>query len=234
MRLFFTIVFLASTVSADAGGFGRRRSSCANGQCGMPQQYIQYGHPVQAPPITPQAPPITALPAPVPPQAPSTESKPVQTAQAPVQAPVAAVTGAMIVTNQPVGALPAPVPGVTLVQAQVVTATWQGSDDALDEVNTKRQQRGLRLLAKCPLLTQAAAACSKFRAARRIEGHVGGGGGDFTFIPAGGQASSAGCAAMEDSWGWQSCCWDEPQYTVAGAAWARGPDGQRYMHIFVR
>jgi len=36
-----------------------------------------------------------------------------------------------------------------------------------------------------------------------------------------------------DGWGWGSCCTYE-RWVYAGAAWCIGPDGQRYMHLFVR
>jgi hypothetical protein len=61
-------------------------------------------------------------------------------------------------------------------------------------------------------------------------GHTG---NDFQFLPSGSYASSAGCAAYPASYGWMSCdVYDN--YTYAGAAWAMGGDGKRYMHIFVR
>lgn len=105
-----------------------------------------------------------------------------------------------------------------------------GSDDALDEVNAERASRGLRPFIKDPLLTQAALACAKERAARHIHGHLA---RDFDHLPPGGQASAAGCGALEDFWGWGTCCTYD-SYTYAGAAWVRGSDGRRYMHLFVR
>ncbi len=104
------------------------------------------------------------------------------------------------------------------------------SKDALKEVNEARARKGLRPLQPDPLLNQAAYACAQQRAARGIHGHLPE--SDFSYLPAGGQAAAAGCAALEPSWGWQSCAWDGP-YTYGGAAWvSRG--GLRFMHCFVR
>lgn len=108
--------------------------------------------------------------------------------------------------------------------------------DALGEVNKSRAARGLQPLKHDPLLTQAAYKAAQLRAASHIHGHLPdlSNGGDFGCLPSGGKATAAGCGALEPSWGWQSCCWDEPQFTVGGAAWVMGNDGRRYMHIFVR
>lgn len=111
------------------------------------------------------------------------------------------------------------------------SSTTAGSDDALDEVNAYRAKRGLPPFQRDPLLTQAALACAKQRAARGIHGHLPE--SDFSYLPAGGNATAAGCGALEDSWGWGTCCMDE-NYAYAGAAWVRGSDGRRYMHLFVR
>ena len=79
-------------------------------------------------------------------------------------------------------------------------------------------------------LTQAAQACAQFRAERLIAGHTS---IVFAFLPAGAQASAGGCAAWEPTMGWGSCCTYEG-YSTAGAAYAVGRDGKRYMHLFVR
>jgi hypothetical protein len=71
------------------------------------------------------------------------------------------------------------------------------------------------------------------RARFRIAGHVTGGMGDFAFLPAGTRADSAGAGALEPSWGWGTCCTYEG-YEAAGAAFAWGADGKRYMSLFVR
>lgn len=105
--------------------------------------------------------------------------------------------------------------------------------DALAEVNAKRAARGLRSLLPDPGLTQAARACAAFRAEHGLFGHISGGAGDFQFLPPGARADSAGCAAYPDSFGWMSCCVYE-QATYGGAAWVRGADGKRYMHLFIR
>ena len=113
------------------------------------------------------------------------------------------------------------------VSTTASTATWA---EALDEVNAARAARGLRPFVRDQYLTLAAASCAEFRAARLIEGHTA---NDFAAVPAGGYATSSGCAAWEPGWGWGSCCTYEG-YTYAGAAYAMGRDGRRYMHLFVR
>lgn len=102
--------------------------------------------------------------------------------------------------------------------------------DALEEVNKARASRGLPPFKHDAKLTQAALACARERASRGIHGHLE---SDFVHLPAGVSTNgvAAGCAALEPSWGWQSCCWDDPQYTTAGAAWVMS-GGLRYMHIF--
>ncbi len=102
--------------------------------------------------------------------------------------------------------------------------------DDLDEVNGKRMARGLQPLIRDDGLTAAAASAAQFRAANRIAGHTA---NDFAYLPGGSHATSAGCGALDLSWGWQSCCWDG-NYTYAGASSVMGADGLRYMHIFVR
>lgn len=103
--------------------------------------------------------------------------------------------------------------------------------DALAEVNAKRAERGLPPFKHDAQLTQAALACARERASRGIHGHLE---SDFVHLPAGVSTNgvAAGCAALEPSWGWQSCCWDDPGYSTAGAAWVES-GGLRYMHIFV-
>lgn len=110
-----------------------------------------------------------------------------------------------------------------------IAAALPKQHDALDEVNAKRVARGLHPFIKDSGLTIAAINCAKHRAANRIAGHS----NDFSFVPSGSVATAAGCGAMDASWGWQSCCWEE-NYTYAGAAVVIGDDGNRYMHIFVR
>ena len=108
------------------------------------------------------------------------------------------------------------------------TATKTG--DALAEVNAARAKRGLRPFLPDPLLDQAARTCATIRSANRIAGHLS---NDFAHLPSGASATSAGCGALEPSWGWGTCCTYE-NYTYAGAAWMMGADGKRYMHLFVR
>jgi hypothetical protein len=122
-------------------------------------------------------------------------------------------------------------PVVSSAPASVeATSHLKGSDDALAEVNEARAKLGLRAFVRDPLLTKAALLCAQQRAARNIHGHLPE--SDFTYLhQVGGQASAAGCGALDPSWGWQSCCWQE-NWTRAGAAWVMGPDNRRFMHIF--
>lgn len=103
-------------------------------------------------------------------------------------------------------------------------------EDALDEVNKKRADLGLKPFIKDKLLTEGALNCAKERAKFGIHGHLS---SDFDWLPSGANATAAGCGALEPSWGWGTCCYTE-NYTYAGAAWVMGNDGRRYMHIFVR
>lgn len=109
-------------------------------------------------------------------------------------------------------------------------------DDALAEVNAKRATRGLPPFARDEALTVAARAAARHRAERLIFGHVADTNlGDFRFLPPGTSTTgvAGGCAAYEPRYGWMSCCtWDNAR--SAGAAWAPGADGKRYMHLFVR
>lgn len=115
--------------------------------------------------------------------------------------------------------------------AAVTTASATAhQDDALAEVNAERAKRGLRPFLPDPLLNQAARMCASIRASKRIEGHLP---NDFSYLPSGTSARSAGCGALEPSWGWGTCCTYD-NYTYAGAAWVMGADGKRYMHLFVR
>jgi hypothetical protein len=102
--------------------------------------------------------------------------------------------------------------------------------DALDEVNASRASHGLRPFIRDEGLSVAARSAADFRAANLMEGHTS---NDFSFVPSGSSATSAGCAAWGPSWGWGSCCTHD-NYTYAGAAWAMGRDGRRYMHLYVR
>ena len=116
-----------------------------------------------------------------------------------------------------------------LAIASMTAISWAG-EDALAEVNAARATRGLRPFIKDGALTVGAIKVADFRAARLIPGHTN---NDFAGLPAGSSAAAAGCAAWEPSWGWGACCTYD-NYTYAGAAWAMGRDGRRYMHLFVR
>jgi uncharacterized protein YkwD len=121
-------------------------------------------------------------------------------------------------------------PATTDIQAAIGSLNNVGSAEALDEVNATRAARGLRPYVRDANLTSAATVCAEFRAARLIAGHTA---NDFAALPPGTTAASAGCAAWEPEFGWGSCCTFEG-YTYAGAAYATGRDGRRYMHLFVR
>jgi hypothetical protein len=103
------------------------------------------------------------------------------------------------------------------------------AEDALDEVNKARAARGLPAFNRDTGLTAGAKSAADFRAARLIQGHTS---NDFGHLPRGAQATAAGCAAWDGN-DWGACCTYE-RWTYAGAAWARGKDGRRYMHLFVR
>ena len=102
--------------------------------------------------------------------------------------------------------------------------------DALAEVNAARAMRGLPPYLRDEGLTVGALTVARFRAANGIGGHTG---NDFAGLPAGVGASAAGCAAWPVGLGWGACTTYE-RWTYAGAAWAIGADGRRYMHLFVR
>jgi hypothetical protein len=123
-------------------------------------------------------------------------------------------------------------PAVTTVgYSATPVSTAGGSDgDGLAEVNAKRAACGLRPFVRDEGLTQAARSCAQYRAAYGLFGHTA---NDFSFVPAGTCATSAGCAAYPAADGWLSCCMYD-NYTYAGASWVTGRDGRRYMHLFVR
>ena len=108
--------------------------------------------------------------------------------------------------------------------------SYAEAKDALDEVNAARNARGLPPFVKDVDLTSGALNLAQFRAERLIQGHTS---NDFKGLPIGTTATAAGCAAWEPDSGWGSCCTYD-NYQFAGAAWAMGKDGIRYMHLFVR
>lgn len=115
--------------------------------------------------------------------------------------------------------------------ATTTTATTPATGgDALGEVNALRAARGLPPYLPDPNLTAGAMAAAQARAARGLFGHTA---NDFQFLPPGTSAAAAGCAAYHDSYGWMSCAVYD-RYRYAGAAWVRGADGRRFMHLFVR
>lgn len=133
------------------------------------------------------------------------------------------------------------------VQAQrsrVNTGGWQPSTgpvytgpsaatpakESLAEVNRERARRGLRPFIFDAGLTQGALNLASFRANVLCGGHAR---SDFAGLPAGAHAAAGGCGALAPSWGWGTCATYD-NYTYAGAAFAWGRDGKRYMHLFVR
>lgn len=118
---------------------------------------------------------------------------------------------------------------VLLAGCAGLTAQEPGYADGLDELNTLRAARGLPPYVRDPGLTQAAGACATIRARSFCFGHLP---NDFAHLPPGSRADASGCAAYPASYGWLSCAmWENNRY--AGAAWAQGADGKRYMHLFV-
>jgi hypothetical protein len=103
-------------------------------------------------------------------------------------------------------------------------------ENAIAEVNAVRAARGLRPFIEDEGLTAGAINVADFRAARLISGHTA---NDFSGLPVGCSATAGGCAAWDASMGWGACCTYE-NWTYAGAAWAMGRDGKRYMQLFVR
>ena len=101
---------------------------------------------------------------------------------------------------------------------------------ALQEVNAVRARSGLPPYVEDPSLTAAAQRAATYRANLLIEGHTA---NDFAFL-AGSWASAAGCAAWPPHMGWGSCCTYDAGPRYAGAGWAAGRDGRRYMHLFIR
>jgi hypothetical protein len=104
------------------------------------------------------------------------------------------------------------------------------AQQVLDEVNAARAARGLRPFLLDENLARGASDCAVHRARHRLDGHTS---NDFGFLPPGAQARAAGCAAWPVGMGWGSCCTYD-NYEYAGAAYCVGPDGKRYMHLFVR
>ncbi len=117
--------------------------------------------------------------------------------------------------------------------ASPYTGNAKECKDAIKEVNVARVARGLKPFINDPLLNQAAYSAAVYRASRLINGHVEGNRGDFQFLPEGANCNTAGCGALEPSWGWGACGTYE-NYTYVGCAWVMGRDGKRYMHQFLR
>ena len=119
---------------------------------------------------------------------------------------------------------------LTIALLVLSASTAFGAEDALAEVNAARARRGLPPFIHDPALSAAAASCADHRAQYLIAGHTS---NDFNALPRGAHAVASGCAAWPAHLGWGACCTYDG-YRYAGAAFAVGPDGRRYMHIFVR
>jgi hypothetical protein len=142
---------------------------------------------------------------------------------------------------------------ILLCCASIANADEYKNADGITELNNQRIRHGLRPFIRDENLSRAAKACSKYRAKHRIAGHcshyISNGIryklSDFYFIPRGCMDVSrvtGGCAAWPigtvticqcggDTWG---SCGKHDNYTYAGAWSHVGPDGIRYMHLFVR
>lgn len=148
-----------------------------------------------------------------------------------------AVMGSTVLTVNPGSeATPVPAPSARVEENKSTAAPVKSatrSDDALDEVNAARAQRGLKPYINDPVLNKAARRCAERRAAILCAGHCPE--SDFTYLdpvyPVG--SCVGGCAAWEPSWGWGACATYD-NYTYCGAAWVMGSDGRRYMHLFAR
>lgn len=109
-------------------------------------------------------------------------------------------------------------------------ASFGEAADALAEVNALRAAAGLPAFVRCDGLTKAAQAAANYRAGLLLAGHTS---NDFAFLPPGYDASAAGCAAWAPELGWGSCL-THSGHQRAGAAFAVGRDGRRYMHLFCK
>ena len=123
----------------------------------------------------------------------------------------------------------APVAGNGNGSSGVMTAN--GAVDALDMLNAKRARMGLQPYLRDDGLTIGALNAAAFRASHLMFGHTS---SDFSFLPPGSHASSAGCAGNGPQWGFMACNDTSRRFTYAGAAYAMGRDGRMYCHLFVR
>lgn len=110
-------------------------------------------------------------------------------------------------------------------------SAFETCEDALDEVNKARMERGLKPYIYDPLLAKGALECAKQRASRLIHGHLPE--SDFSYLPKEVNVNGVvgGCAAWESGFG---ACAMYDNYTYCGASWVRGSDGLKYCHIFVK
>jgi len=137
-----------------------------------------------------------------------------------------------------VSVLPAPIPAgfeVKVKEGPHKTKVVIRTTADFDEVNAHRARRGLRPFIFDAGLGRAAQKCADIRAARCQSGHLNGPMSDFALLEPGVQCDSTGAdgSKIRPGEGWFTCC-TEDNYTYAGAGSAVGPDGYRYMSLFVR
>jgi hypothetical protein len=117
-----------------------------------------------------------------------------------------------------------------LIASTFTAPNANAGEDAIAEVNAARAARGLKPFIRDEGLTAGAINVADVRAKALCAGHTA---NDFAGLPVGCHASAAGCAAWQQGQGWGACCTYE-NWTYAGAAYAVGRDGKRYMQLFIR
>lgn len=126
------------------------------------------------------------------------------------------------------------------------TTRWADGVTCLDQINRQRAAYGLDPYVHDDDLTKAALGCVECRAATLNPDHLSDTNqGDFRFLPGGFKGKvenyAAGCAAWPEdhclSSGFGACAMYDGcrlgKSIRAGAAWCRGRDGRRYMHLFI-
>lgn len=117
----------------------------------------------------------------------------------------------------------------TVIKTRTTTA-------ALDQLNFQRAQRGLYPYRFDEGLTRAAEKCASIKAASCLSGHLQGPMSDFACLEPGVHAASAGADGSKihaSDPNFYTCAMYDG-YTYAGAAQFVGPDGNKYMSLFVR
>lgn len=111
----------------------------------------------------------------------------------------------------------------------------RATSSAFENVNRQRMSRGLRPFVFSEGLTRAAEKVAAIKAANCLSGHLSGPMSDFAMLEPGVQCAATGADGSKISANdpnWYTCCMDEP-YVYAGAGSAIGPDGNKYMSLFV-